>query len=350
MLSEMNNTIGTKQHHVVGILILNRNGKRWLPILYDSIRPQGYPYVRVYLVDNASTDGSIELTRQSYPEVTVIRMPRNMGYCMAYNLAMPHAFADGCDWVIWANNDIRLEPGCLNEMIRVAVADPRIGVVGPAFLEWEKNEPNYYVLGNHPDAVPAMRGLGSEPMDVDWVEGSFLMARRRCLEAAGPLDPYYFMYCEETDFCRRARYQGWKVLLVPNALARHYAGGSSEGSDEIRRAMNWLQTRNYYIYHLANPFQSFSRNMLETAHLYGVKVKEHLQNYSTASIFFETRVLLFMLRNLRTVFLKWQRDRAGGQPPRTTPDLQSLRPEIFRSYSHFEERDSIPLGRLSANR
>jgi len=346
----MNSPIVTNRHQVVGILILNQNGKRWLPILYDSISPQGYPHVRVYLVDNASTDGSIELTLKNYPEVTVIRMPKNMGYCMSYNLAMPYAFADGCDWVIWANNDTRLEPGCLNELVRVALADPRIGVVGPAFLEWEKDEPNYYILGNHPNAVPAMRKLGSEPMDVDWVEGSFLMVSRRCAEAVGPLDPLLFLYCEETDFCRRARYQGWKVLLVPNALARHYAGGSSEGNYEIRRAMNWLQTRNYYIYHLANPFQRFSRNMLGTVHLFGVKVKEHLTNHSPASIFFETRVSLFILRNLRTVFLKWQRDRAGGKPPMTTPDLKSLRPEILRNHSHFEERDSLPLGRLSANR
>jgi GT2 family glycosyltransferase len=338
-----------KSSPIIGILILNRDGKKWLPSVYASIRAQQYRHFRTYLVDNSSTDGSVELTLKNYPEVTVIRMPQNLGYSMAYNLAMPYAFVDGCDWVILANNDTRLEPGCLNELVRVAVANPRIGVVGPAFLEWEKDEPNYYILGNHPNAVPAMRKLGSEPMDVDWVEGSFLMVSRRCVEAVGPLDPYYFMYSEETDFCRRARYQGWKVLLVPNALARHYAGGSSEGSYEIRRAMNCLQTRNYYIYHLSNPFQSFSKNMLETAHLFGVRVKEHLNNRSTALIFFETHVLFFILRNLRTVFLKWQRDRAGGKPPMTTPDLQPLKPEILRNHAHFEGRDALPLAAMRVN-
>jgi GT2 family glycosyltransferase len=339
----------TKQRDVVGILILNQNGERWLPVVYDSIRPQGYPHVRVYLVDNASTDGSIELMRGSYPEVTVIRMPKNIGYCMAYNLAMPYAFADGCEWVVWANNDIRLEPGCLDELVRVALADPRIGIVGPAFLSWEKDEPNYYIEGNYPFVIPAIKTGSPKPFYVDWVEGSFLMVSRRCVETVGPLDPYYFMYSEETDFCRRARYQGWKVLLVPNALVRHYAGGSSEGSDEIKRATNWLQNRNYYIYHLANPFQSFLRNILETIHLFGVKVKEHLNNHSMASISFETRVLVFILRNLRTVFLKWQRDRVGGKPPTTTPELQSLRPEIIRSHSHFEERHETSPGRMRVN-
>jgi len=321
---------------IIGILILNRDGKKWLPSVYASICAQQYRHFRTYLLDNASTDGSVELTLQEYPEMKVIRMPQNLGYSMAYNLAMPYAFADGCDWVIWANNDTRLEPGCLNELVRVALADPRTGVVGPAFLEWEKDEPNYYIEGNYPFVIPAIKAGSPEPFSVDWVEGSFLMVSRRCVEAVGPLDPYYFMYSEESDFCRRARYQGWKVFLVPNALARHYAGGTSGGSYKIRRDMNWLKSRNYYIYHLANPFQSFSRNMLDTAHLFGVKVKEHLNNHSTASIIFETRVLLSILKELRKVFLKWQRDRAGGKPPMTTPDLQFLRPEILRSHSYYE--------------
>jgi GT2 family glycosyltransferase len=326
---------------VIGILVLNRNGEEWLSPLFESIRAQRYGQAYVYLVDNASTDRSIELTLKKYPEVTVIRMPQNLGYCMAYNLAMPFAFADGCEWVVWANNDVRIEPNCFSELARIAQSDSKIGVLGPAFLKWETDEPNYYMLGNHPSAIDAMKSKSSETIDVEWVEGSFLMARRECVEAAGPLDPYLFFYCEETDFCRRARYRGWRVVLAPSALARHYAGGWSQGNRQNTSKKNWLQTRNYYIYHLANPFQSFSRNMLETAHLFGVKIKEHLNNRSTALMFFETCVLLFILRNLRTVFLKWQRDRAGGQPPMTTPDLQSLRPEILRSYSHFEERHDI---------
>jgi GT2 family glycosyltransferase len=187
------------------------------------------------------------------------------------------------------------------------------------------------------------------PIDVGWVEGSFLMVRRECVEAVGPLDPYLFFYCEETDFCRRARYLGWRVILAPRSLARHYAGGWSQGSPQNTSMKNWLQTRNYYIYHLANPFQSFPRNMLETVHLFGVKAKQHLNNHSIGSILFETRVLLFILRNLRTVFLKWQRDRVGGKPPMTTPELQSLKPEIIRSHSHFEERHEISPGRMRMN-
>ncbi len=334
---------------IIGILILNRDGKKWLPSAYTSIGTQQYRYLQTYLVDNASTDGSIELTLQDHPEVKVVRMPQNLGYSMAYNVAMPYAFGDGCDWIVWANNDIRIEPNCFSELALIAHNDPQIGVLGPAFLAWETDEPNYYMLGNHPNAIDAMISKRPEPIDVEWVEGSFLMVSRRCFEEVGPLDPCLNFYWEEADFCRRARYQGWRVVLAPTALARHYGGGSIEDKPENIQIMNWLQARNYYIYHLANPFQNFSRNMLDTVHLFGVKVKKHLNNRSLASIVFETRVLLFVLMNLRTVFLKWQRDRAGGKPPTTTPNLQDLRPEILRYHSHFEDGDSLSLGRLSAN-
>lgn len=73
------------QHPRFGILILNMNGARWLPGLLDGLRADGYENKRVYLVDNGSTDGSQQLVQENYPEVTVLQMPRNMGYCMAYN-------------------------------------------------------------------------------------------------------------------------------------------------------------------------------------------------------------------------------------------------------------------------
>src|SRR5450756_29513 len=130
-------TVRPTPRPTIGILILNRNGKKWLPTIYDSIRLNVCPNVRVYLVDNASDDGSVEVTVDKYPEVTILRLPQNLGYCMAYNLAMPYAFADGCEWVIWANSDILLEPGCLTELTWAAQSHQRIGVLGPAFLAWE---------------------------------------------------------------------------------------------------------------------------------------------------------------------------------------------------------------------
>jgi GT2 family glycosyltransferase len=311
----------------VGILILNRNGKHWLELIYESIRVQTYPNIFIYLVDNGSEDGSIEFTLKSYPEVKVIKMPQNLGYCMAYNLAMPHAFADGCDWVIWANNDVRIEPNCLNELVRISQSDPKIGILGPSFLAWDKDEPNYYMLGNHPYAIDAMKSNSPDPIEVEWVEGSFLMVSRRCLEAVGPLDPYLNFYWEEADFCRRARHRGWRVVLMPRARGRHFGGGSlNEGNSS---GINCLRERNYYIYKLANPFQSFSRSLFDAIHLFLVNVKRYFPA-QMALVRGHIRTFWEVIRDIRVIHQKWACDRKGIHPPTTTEAFKSTQVELIR--------------------
>lgn len=316
----------------IGVLILNRNGKDWLPGLYESLRKEGYANGRVYLVDNASDDGSVEMTLQRYPEVIVIRMPQNLGYCMAYNLAMPYAFGDGCEWVIWANNDIRVEPGCLAEMVHAAQFDPGIGVLGPGFLAWEKDEPNYYMVGNHPYAIPAMQSKSRKPIDVDWVEGSFLMVSRRCVEAVGPLDPYFYSYWEEADFCQRARFQDWRVALMPSALARHFGGGSSIGDPINTATTNQLGVRNHYIYKLANPFRGFSRNFLNAFYLFLVHLHFHFPK-QLSMIQWHTRIFLGVLQDIRTIHYKRLRDLKGEHPPRVAGPFWALSAEVIQAPS-----------------
>jgi len=322
--TDMNNEVP-----ILGILIINHNGKEWLPPLYESVRNNGYPGSRIYLVDNCSSDGSVDTTLAHYPEVSVIRMPENLGYCMAYNIAMDQAFADGCEWVIWANNDILLEADCLKELARVAQNDPRIGVLGPAFLAWEGDDPNYYMVGNHPQAIPAMRSKSGEPIPVEWVEGSFLMVSRRCVESVGPLDPFLYFYWEETDFCRRARHQGWRVVLVPSALARHYAGGWSAHKEENRVSVNQLQSRNYYIYKLANPFQGMKRNFYEAVHLFVVTLRGCLFSHPHMARL-HLRVFAGILGDLGIIYKKWKRDRGGKHPPSLRDGVSNERVKVIR--------------------
>jgi GT2 family glycosyltransferase len=304
----------------------------WLPTVYDSIRLNDYEDVRVYLVDNYSEDGSVEFTLAKYPEVTVLRLPQNLGYCMAYNLSMPYAFADGCDWVVWANSDVRLEPSCLSELALATQGDQRIGILGPAFLVWEGNEPNYYMTGNYPHAISAMESRSRGPIDVEWVEGSFLMVRRECVETVGPLDPYLFMYWEEADFCRRARFEGWRVALIPSAIARHYAGGSSSNDSETYTLTNWLRVRNYYIYKLTNPFRGFTSNLLECLHLFLVASKQCLTKCGT-TLPFNTKVFAYVLKDFCRIYGKWVRDRAGNHPPELQEGMLPVEPEIIHGES-----------------
>lgn len=307
-------------------MVLNRNGKRFLAPLYESIRHNQYPAYRIYLVDNMSDDGSVESTLSSYPEVVVIRMPQNLAFAMAYNLAMTRAFEDGCDWVIWANNDVLLESGCLEELAKAAQADPQIGVLGPSFLSWEGDEPNYIMKGKYPDLIPAMQAHSPIPVDVDWVEGSFLMVHRSIVETVGPLDPCFFIFWEEAEFCRRVRFSGKRVVLVPSARVRHFGGAFSEGRRDTRRI--WLHSRNYYIYQLLDPERSFARNLAVSMHLLATNLKSRIIG-SPRDFILELRAYCSVIIRTGTWLKKWRNARLHIPPQPLDKKHQDLQPEIL---------------------
>ena len=288
--------------------------------------------MRMYIVDNASTDGSVHSVLREYPDVTIIQMPKNMGYSMAYNLAMPYAFADGCKWVIWANYDILLEPGCLSEMIRAAESDPGIGVVGPAFISWESDAPNYYMTGNHPHLIQAMEARSATPVDVDWVEGSLLMVSRSIVETVGPLDPRFFMFWEEAEFCRRVRFSGKRVVLVPSARARHYGGMSNLRKSKMSRR-DWLLARNFHIYTLTDPHRSFACNLLASARLLATNLKRGFTE-SPGAVSLELRAYAAALMRIGVWYRKWLHDRRHVPPEPLAKKFNGIQPEILTPVSH----------------
>ena len=246
----------------LGIQILNYNGMRWLPELLTTLKQEALPDQRIYVVDNASSDESLQYIANEHPDVTIIRYRENLGYAEAYNRAIPHAFADGCDWVCLQNTDTIVQPGWLAPMATAAAANPAIGIMGPVFTEWTSDSPNYYMRGRCRDVIPYMTDAAQPPSDRDWVEGSSLFLRKDCFNQIGGLNPLYFMYWEEADLCRRARHEGWRVVIVPGSVCKHYAGGSASHAGP-----GFLQLRNHFIYQLTDPFHSFARNVISAGRL-----------------------------------------------------------------------------------
>lgn len=254
----------------LGIQILNYNGHRWLPDLLQSLKSEALPGQILYVVDNASTDDSLQWVEQHHPDVRIIRHSENLGYAEAYNRSIPVAFAEGCDWVCLQNTDTIVQPGWLLPL-QAAARDGRIGIMGPCFTEWDSDAPNYYMNGRCRDVIPDMFDADAVPVDRDWVEGSSFFLRRECFEAIGGLNPLYFMYWEEADLCRRANHAGWRVVIVPGSLCKHFAGGSAEAAGP-----GFLQLRNHLIYQLSDPFRSFPNNTARTARLSLTYLKQQL--------------------------------------------------------------------------
>lgn len=253
----------------VGIQVLNYNGLRWLPGVLGSLKENGSPGQIIYLVDNGSTDESLTYVARNHADVRVIALGQNLGYGAAYTRAMPQAFADGCDWVCLQNSDTLVTPGWLDPLSKAAAADPRIGVMGPVFWEWEADSPNYYMVGRCADVIPYMTDASRPPVDRDWIEGSSFFIRRECHEQLGGFDPLYFMYWEDAEYCRRARFHGWRVVVVPGSICRHYARGSSQS-----KGRSFLVLRNHLLYAMSDPHEGFIGNCRKAARLWATYVKQ----------------------------------------------------------------------------
>jgi GT2 family glycosyltransferase len=185
----------------------------------------------VIVVDNGSRDGSVAALRRGFPWVSVIANPDNRGFSRATNQAL--RLARGRH-VLLLNTDTVQVGNALGEAVRYMDAHPDVGMLGIRHLNADAArsvqpscfafpEPWRDILGalGLARARPSEGGPGPAERDVDWVCGSFLLARRACLDAVGPLDERFFVYDEDIDWCRRAWVAGWRVRFWPGAAVVH---------------------------------------------------------------------------------------------------------------------------------
>jgi hypothetical protein len=231
----------------VSICIVNWNAADYLRSCLRSIVEQPWQSTwEVILVDNGSTDDSIAMVRQDFPQVyaRLIVNPANLGFAAATNQAL--ATAQG-RYLLLLNNDTVVQPGAIDHLVAFADAHCAAGLVGCRLLNPDgslqpscRSFPSLWIMlcrALYLDKLlPNNRWTGANYLSywshdttrtVDVASGCCLLTRRSVLEQVGPLDDRFFFYFEETDWCRRAWQAGWKVYFTPEAQIIHYGGRSS---------------------------------------------------------------------------------------------------------------------------
>jgi GT2 family glycosyltransferase len=233
-------------------VILNTNRKDDTLECLTSLANSTYPRHKIIVLDNASTDGSVEAIQARFPIVEIIRLEENKGYAGNNNVGILAAFETNADWVFVLNEDTVLAPDCIQEMVAAAEEDQSAGIVGP--MVYHHNEPDviqsaggafgpylesFHIAQNEKDI-----GQFKQPTPVDWISGCAIMVRRHVIEDVGILDERFFYYWEETEWCLRAGRNGWKILNVPSAhlwhkgVQRDYRPGPS---------VTYYNTRNHFL-------------------------------------------------------------------------------------------------------
>lgn len=209
----------------------------------------------VWLVDNASHDGTPAAVREAFPHVNLIENDRNAGFGAANNQGMSRASAP---FVLLLNTDAFVKPGAIAALVDYLKNHPDVGVVGPRLLNrdgslqqscfrfpsplrcWMENLWVYAAIRNHPRISDYHHWPHDRERRVDFVIGACLMVRREVFEKVGGFDERFFMYSEETDWQWRMRQAGWAVAFTPAAQVVHLGGGSGAAGRINRQAFDSL--------------------------------------------------------------------------------------------------------------
>ena len=222
------------------VIIPNWNGIDFIKDCLESLRAQTVDHT-VIVVDNGSVDGSNVVIREHYPEVRLIEFPDNAGFAGGVNRGIKPALEAGADYIALLNNDAVAAPTWLEELVKVAEADSKTGMVAAKIVTQDgqrlDSTGDFYSVWGFP--FPRGRGeLDSGQYDDD-ASGSIFAAsggaslyRSATLREIGLFDERFFAYFEDVDISFRARLAGWNIVYAPKATVRHFIGGTSSRIDD----------------------------------------------------------------------------------------------------------------------
>jgi len=234
---------------LVSVIIVNWNGKHWLEDCLPSLSRVTYKHVEWIIVDNASTDGSVEWVRKRYPKTILLENSENLGYSHANNLGYKKASGD---YILFLNNDTKVKPDFITELLKPFAKDKEIGGVQSKILLMDDPSrldsigafltPTGFLFHN------SLGGLDKPELDREidlyTAKGASMMFRSDVLkkvEVDGWIfDPDYFAYFEETDLCHRVWLKGFRIVYAYRAVIYHKMGATSN-----KLVSSWVQFNSY---------------------------------------------------------------------------------------------------------
>ena len=236
--------------------VVNTNGRNYLLACLDAIERNHADgdEREVLVLDNASDDGSVEAVRERHPHARVIARETRAGKAENDTTLLREARGRFC---LLLNEDSEIEPGARSALLSALEADPRAGAAGARLITTE-GEPKacaWRLPGVGTALATALflhRALvvesrGNDMRTVGWVQSSAMLVRREAAAEVGYLDPDFFIYSDETDFCKRLGDAGWRILFVPDARAVHHDQLSTDPVTRTRRAVEFHRNRDRYM-------------------------------------------------------------------------------------------------------
>ncbi|NJD54594.1 MAG: glycosyltransferase family 2 protein [Candidatus Methanoperedens sp.] len=236
----------------VVIIIINWNGKQDTIECLTSLKKIDYSNFEIIIVDNASTDGSIECFRETFPEVTLIGNLQNLGFSGGFNVGIQKAIERAADYVLCLNNDTILDRGFLKELVIVGEQNNDIGGLGPK--EYDYSNPKKIIYAGGKIGLIRSKNYRCGEIDTGQCEkyiktemlcGAAIMLKTKALLNIGLFDSDYFFGSEDKDIAIRLMRSGYNIMYVPSAKFWHKRRGSTSG--KIGPLNVYFYLRNYLL-------------------------------------------------------------------------------------------------------
>ncbi len=288
---------------LVSYCVVNTNGRETLLACLEAIErttPSDLEH-EILVLDNASDDGSAEAVRALGRDIRLIALDRRAGKAANDSRLLREAGGEFC---LLLNEDSELQPGAVAALLGALQSDREAAAAGAQLLAPDGREvPCAWRL---PGAETALAGAfflhrrltvesgGTGTRPVGWVQSSAMMVRREAAEQVGWLDPEFFVYSDETDFCKRLGDAGWKILFVPSARAIHHDQMAQDAAGAERRIVEYHRNRDRYLRKHHGRVEAFlMRPLLAWPHLVRATAAVFLPGHSPRRYWLHARQALF---------------------------------------------------------
>jgi hypothetical protein len=228
--------MGQDTYPKIFAVILNYNGRDTIKMCLDFVFQSDYPNLEVVVVDNNSTDESLELAKKFFSKFHFIKNEKNLGFAAGNNVGIKFALEKMADYVFLLNNDARIEKNTLSELVRKTEERKDIGIASPLIINGNTNEVWFSggkIKWFSMKAVHNFRPNSKTPYETEYVSGCAMLIKKEVFRAVALLDEDYFLYYEDADFCLRAKKAGYDSLIVPYSRAFHFEKSELDKSGKI---------------------------------------------------------------------------------------------------------------------